>query len=402
MINKFVQCVILALALSACSDPSSSSQTIPVTNEDATVQPQADAGSSCDPNAVVPCFKDHAEPCVDINSGYPGDEYCIKPPAPEIGMQVHVGPRDYTDPTETSKYEIQPGNETNWAEIVQFPNTETKFTRGYRSFMRPGSHHFIMFGTDQNTNPNQGPIQNSGGAESAVGAVGGRFLGGATKQIQNIDTASDAPEDTGIGSEIPPNSFVAMNLHWFNSTEEVQLQEIWVNFIFIPENEVTQYVKPITWYGGVAMNVPIGYHVTLDNITSGQSCAAPADVRIGMMTAHAHANTLRVTTTRGTGELLFEDYDWHEPTEWRYNSVLTNQTPDRSVLQSGGASGVQSVYTGETFNWECEIQNESGVNLTFGNRVETAEMCNVFGFYITPDITALPWSCVFIDGMTVL
>jgi hypothetical protein len=250
-------------------------------------------GTTCDPNADIPCFVGLAEPCKDYHTQFDGDEYCIEPPDPELGTQLHVGPDDYDDPNQTDPYMIAPGDETNWAEVKTSENDVVKFTRGYHSFMRPGSHHFILFGLNQPP-ATTGPMTNGMGAESAVGALGGTFLGGATRQIQNIDTKGTFPEDQGIGSEMTPHRPVAVNLHWINIGDHPLLQEIWVNFIYIPEEEVTQYVKPITWYGGYGMSIPPGDHQLLTNDAT--ACKAPDSVRLAMMTGHVHANTNRITT----------------------------------------------------------------------------------------------------------
>jgi hypothetical protein len=344
----------------------------------------------CDPNAEIPCIEGIAEPCEGINSGYDGDEFCRAAPDPSLGMQIHIGPDDYSDPAQVEPYLIYAGEETNWAEVAQFPNTTDVYTRGYRSYMRPGSHHFIMFGNDQGTV--SGPMENGGGAEAATG-IGGRFLGGATKAIQNIDTQTEYPEDQGIGTRVPANSFVAMNLHFVNPTDHALIQEIWVNFIYIPQEEVTQYVKPITWYGGIGMNIPPGTHTVLSNAAT--SCTAPADLRIGMMTAHAHASTLRVTTKMNNSTLLFEDYDWAEPTEWRYSRAIENPAPDPATFQSGGYNGLLNAMAGDSFQWECEVNNRTTSYLTFSNRVYDGEMCNVFGYYITPNVNSANWTCAF-------
>jgi hypothetical protein len=146
------------------------------------------------------------------------------------------------------------------------------------------------------------------------------------------------------------------------------------------------------------MNVPPGAHVTLKNSPS--TCSAPHDIRIGMMTAHAHASTLRVTAKMQAADatdatVLFEDYDWHEPTEWRFNRAANNPAPDAESKRSGGFSGVLNTKPGDQFAWECEVENKQSVSLTFGNRLLTGEMCNVFGFYFTEDRAAKPWTCVF-------
>jgi hypothetical protein len=370
--------------MSACSSGSDAST------------PDEGADDTCDPNAAIPCFKGLAEPCKDLKTSFDGDEYCLAHPDPALGQQMHVGPTDYDDPTQTDKYLILPGEELNWAETVVGTNDEVKFTRGYHSSMRPGSHHFIMFGLKDGQAT--GPVKAGDGAESAVGAVGGEFLAGATRATQNIDTKGEYPEDQGIGSEMAPHRAVANNLHFINIGDHPLLQELWVNFIYIDESEVTQYVKPITWYGGLGMNIKPGQHVTLKN--DPKSCTAPGDVRLAMMTAHAHASTLRVTTQmQAAGEsdqkLLFEDYDWHEPTEWRFNRSKENPLPDAATATSGATSGLVNVHPGDQFAWECEVANKQNVPLTFGNRLYTGEMCNVFGFYITDKRESSPWTCAF-------
>jgi hypothetical protein len=221
---------------------------------------------------------------------------------------------------------ILPGEEMSWSELSDVPPyAEAVYTRGFHSYMRPGSHHMLMFGLRDAANEPRGPVQSGAGTESARGAVGGTFLGGATRAVHNIDTQGALPEDQGIGSEVLPGGAVAVNLHFINLEQEPLLQEIWVNFILIDEAEVTKYVKPITWYGGILMSIPPGTHTTLKAAPG--SCVAPADMRIGMMTAHAHANTLRFTARKDSGDnagILLEDYDWHEPTEWRFNNTVTN------------------------------------------------------------------------------
>jgi hypothetical protein len=391
LFNKSSAFLFLAFSLAACGGSADDG------TEEAIIDEPPPASDGCDPTGKIPCYDRIAEPCKDINSGYPGDELCLAPPDPEVGLQAHVGPLDYTDPDQVEKYLIYPGQETNWAEVTSTPNPETVYTRGYHSHMRPGSHHFIMFGMGADTAVS-GKSENGSGAESAVGALGGTFLGGATRAIQNIDTRTDFPEDQGIGSEIIPNRPVAMNVHFINTEDQPLIQELWVNFILIDEAEVTKYVKPITWYGGFFMNIAPGAHQLLRN--GPNSCGAPDDVRIGMLTGHVHANTNRITTTMtpaGSTEasLLFEDYDWHEPTEWRFNQAVTNAAPDAEKATGGAANGVINVGAGDSFNWECDVENRSNVTLKFSNKVYDGEMCNVFGFYFTEKKEAAPWTCVF-------
>ena len=205
-----------------------------------------------------------------------------------------------------------------------------------------------------------------------------------------------APEDATIASETPPQQQLSVNLHFINVTEQALLQEIWVNMIRYPNDPstITNYIKAITWYGGVGMNIPPG----ATEIVGGQDCKPPVDLRILGLTAHAHASTTRVTTylTRagGTEEKVFEEYNWSEPTVFRYNSTTTNTAPDPQALIPGSPiSGDFYVGPNDTFRWECEITNNRSVNLTFSDKAYDGEMCNVFGMYASPTPPG-PYSCI--------
>lgn len=394
---RWCSVLILGSTLFACSS--------------ATTTKSGQANASCDPKAKIPCVVGIAEPCKDFSTPFDGDEYCMTPPDPAKGYQIHVGPTDYTNPDETDKYIAHPGDETNWAEVHETPNDDIVWTSGYYSHMRPGSHHFILFGLAPGTmTPAQmGPTMNGGGAESAVGALGGQFLAGATRQIQNAVMNSDYPEDQGIARETPAKQQVAVNLHFINTQDHDLLQEIWVNFFVIPADEVKLRQAAITWYGGYTMNIPPGTDYSLTNNPAtppadplAAGCAPPANlssIRMLGITGHVHANTITYNATMqrdGETTVLFEDYDWHDPTEFRFNRAVDNGTPDPAAHKAGGYSGVLNVQPNDRFFWECDGFNKSTVNLTFSNKVYDGEMCNVFGFYATDAESPAPWRCIFL------
>ena len=358
-------------------------------------------GGSCDPASNLPCtVPGIAEPCEKFHTQFEGDEYCLKKPDPNIGYQLHVGPSDYTDPNVYGKYMAAAGSELNWAEVQTMPNDTSVFSDGYYSSMRPGSHHFILFGLPAtSTATSAGPMTNGSGTESAVGTVGGEFLAGATRQIQDAIPNSDFPEDQGIATETKPHAKMALNLHFINTTDHPRLQEIWVNFRLIDQDKIKRWAHAITWYGGVGMNIPPGTHYDLK---STGNCGPPqgaANPRILGVTGHVHANTIQYNASMvraGANTVLFQDYDWHDPLEFRYNRATTNGTPDAATKTPGGYTGLLDVQPGDVFNWECEGQNQSNVNLTFSNQVYKGEMCNVFGFYATDTQAAGPWMCVFL------
>ena len=207
------------------------------------------------------------------------------------------------------------------------------------------------------------------------------------------------PESKGAATEVAAHSTYAVNLHFINTQDHALLQEIWVNFHEIAESDVLHWKRPITWYGGLAMNIPPATEYKLDS--TGSSCPPPANatnLRIQGVTGHVHANTTEYSASMQRGgqtTVLFQDFDWHEPREFRYNAATNNGTPVQATSTPGGYSGDIQPEPTDQFTWECQGFNQSNVNLTFSNKVYTGEMCNVFGFYQTDTKSSGPWTCAF-------
>jgi hypothetical protein len=365
--------------------------------------PDGSAKPVCDPNDPnIPCVIGQTEPCENFHTDYLGDKLCMKPPT--NGYQLHVGPKNYDDPTEVEKWILPAGGlpgvgpDYNWCYYMKTPNDHDIFTSGYVAHMRPGSHHYIMFGLAAGTDVPDSDRPSSCGSRNAQIGGGANFLSGATREVQTATMFGDAPEDAGLGSPMPAHSQVNMNLHFVNITDKPVLQEIWVNMFEKAAGEVTDVVKAMEWLGGFKMNIAPKEHVVLQGTAS--SCAAPLDVtRILGVTAHMHANTQRVSMyhqpASGPEELIFDDFNWEEPTVWRFNGTIKNPAPDRASGISGAPkNGIFNVTPADHFRWECEVDNKTDVYLNFSDKAYSGEMCNVFGMYSSPK-AAKPWLCAF-------
>jgi hypothetical protein len=360
----------------------------------------------CDPNDPnIPCIVGKTEPCDNFHTDYAdGDKLCMKPPV--NGYQLHVGPANYDDPAEVDKWILPPGGipggggpDYNWCYYMKSPNDHEIYINGYVAHMRPGSHHYIMFGLGAGTDVPDSTKPSSCAQRNAQIGGGANFLSGATRLVQTATMFGDTPEDKGLGSPVPPHQQLNMNLHFVNITDKPVLQEIWVNMFEKPAAEVTDVVKAMEWLGGVGMNIPAHTRQLLQSKAS--SCKAPLDdTRMLGVTAHMHANTTRVSMYHqpadGSPErLVFDDFNWEEPTVWRFNSTIQNDSPSRPTSASGaGINGVWKVTTKDTFRWECDVDNKTDGALKFGDQAYTGEMCNVFGMYSSPKASA-PWLCFF-------
>jgi hypothetical protein len=368
-------------------------------------------GQGCEPTGEIPCYVGKAEPCVGYSTDWEGDEYCLKPP--DHGYQLHVGPSDFSNPDEVAMYTLPPGGldasdpragtlgsgqpDVDWCYYQKTPNAEPFYSNQYYSHMRPGSHHQIIFALNGSV-PDSSGVDDCGARNQGV--IGGAsFLAGATRSVQDAAMFGGAPEDARIASETPAHQQVSINLHFVNITDTPKMMEIWVNMIAIdfPSAEITNRIKAIEWYGGVGMAIPPNAHETIQGAADG-SCQPPEDLRILGVTGHVHASTTRFAmfmqrAGESTKTQIFEDYNWTEPTVFRFNSTTTNTAPDPTSKTPGsGISGQLMAKAGDTFTWECEIVNNRKVTLTFSDRAYDGEMCNVFGMYAAKNPVD-PWSC---------
>lgn len=309
-----------------------------------------------------------ANPC-GLDTGYDGDERCILPPDPAEGFQLHVGPVDHDDTEEIAKFLLDPNEETTECYYVKTANTEDVFyqRRSYR--MRPGSHHLILKKSDT--------ARDDGWGECPPGL--GAAIGGTQRAVVDYPDGDLAPEDVGLASTIGANTQVAAELHFYNTSETPILREIWANFYYMAEADVKEKLYGVALIGGLGMAIEPG---KVENVTN--SC--PNDLegrRIVSLQGHAHAHTTRFSVWKHHGtdprELVYEMFDWADPASLQYNSVVKNPASDPAAATAGGHTGQLFLAAGDQLEWECEVDNDSSVTLTFANEVNTAEMCNLFG-----------------------
>lgn len=304
--------------------------------------------------------------CGDTQGKYEGDQYCILPPPPDKGFQIHYGPENYDDPDEVAKYLLDPGGETN----VFVPTTSGNTTdvyyyeRQYR--MRPGSHHLII----------------SEGSGMGGFAAAGRRLGGSQNPSKDNPSGPLAPENEGIGIPLAANDPLVINMHNFNMTDHPILKESWVNIWYVDASTVTQQAKELFLFAP-GQSVPPGGHVTF----SGKK-AITGDSRVLTMYGHRHSSTLRFSayvTHEGNKQLVLQDFNWEEPAVFEFNSKTTNPVPDPGTKIAGAFSGDLNLHAGDELEWECEVQNSSSMTVTYGlNEVAGSEMCIVVGDVLGP------------------
>ncbi len=240
--------------------------------------------------------------------------------------------------------------------------------------MRPGSHHLNV---DINA-----VAEPNGFATCQPNDQSPGLLGGTETPV--VDERSDpAPENAGLAVKLPANSQAVLNFHVINTSAQPIMREAWLNYFYMDPADVKGLRGNVFLVGGVGFQITPGTHKTYT-----YACSPDRPTRILSLAAHMHVHATRMSAwkvTNGQPSLVYETYNWDQPTNLRYDSMHQNTMPDRTAGMPGGSTGQLILQPTDTLQWECEVDNTSGVTLTFRNEVYTGEMCIMTGAMVPAD-----------------
>jgi hypothetical protein len=336
------------------------------------------AGSGATP--TLPNTIPSARGGCNLDSGFPGDEACLVPPAPDKGFQVHVGPTDYADAAQVQQFLMEPGGESS---ECFFKKTVNDVDISYMVFEfsgRPGTHHIINTLLSEDLPEGFGTCRSFVGGMTNIGS-----LGGASKA--HMPPMPIAPENENLGIPLSPRTQAQHDMHYFNLTEEPILREFWMNIYYVDPAVADERPNRIRGMGGLEWNfspIAAGTHKVYP-----YECPIVGDGRIIQLLGHTHAHGVRESAwvRRAGGEQVkvFEQYDYLEPQIFMYDSLTEN--PMFSSASPGAWSGLLDVKDGDVLMWECEVNNDSAAALRYTNEVETGEMCNIWGMTVGSTIS---------------
>jgi len=298
-------------------------------------------------------FKPNAMDECGLHTKWAGDQFCILPPPPDKGFQLHIGPSNYDNPE--AAYLLQPGQESVHTYTAMSANDhDIKFyVRQYR--MRPGAHHTIVRDTST-----------------------GRRLSGSDVNQDHPVGGITAPENANIGVPLTAHAPISVDHHAINTTDKPLLQEVWVNFWYVDPAKATQTTTLLYDPGSVSVNVPPHGDVVLGPY----ECDIKTPGRLISMFGHVHANDVRFSAWRNRGgkrDLIYEEYHWEDPLWLEFTSLAKNPTADSSKLIDGGWTGIVDLQPGDTLSWECHEVNQQDTALRFTNQTYTGAMCIIIG-----------------------
>ena len=325
------------------------------------------------------------EACSQV-SGFAGDDLCIPPPSAAEGIQLHVGPTSYDDMDALAPYLIGPGEENVKCYFAKISEGGFYYFN-QKNRMRAGSHHMLL-----NLVPDTGQAEGPTDQCEIAGSKGS--IPGSQTPSRDFPDGELAPEDEGLGRYLPEGAIASVQLHYVNtSTDETYLREAWVNLYRKDESEVTQRLQTVFMVGDLATNIPPQTRATT---TLEYTPPLTSSTRVYTLNAHSHAHSESFTVWRIRGDqtdLVYQSFNWAEPTVLTYNSVVQNTLPDPVAKKDGGTTGIFNLEPGDKLKWACDVNNTLDTAIHFANEAHTAEMCLLAGFYVSDDPKLLAGPC---------
>jgi hypothetical protein len=255
--------------------------------------------------------------------------------------------------------EIFPGQEITYCWYFRTPNTKMLAIKRWMSSMTAGSHHLIMY-TTQNDVMEPGTV-------STVNCGPGSGLAMWTYSAQTPEADLAMPADDGEGKpvamEIAPNTPGFLQMHYLNSTDEIIQPRITVTAEALDEGVAfTKTAAFVTFNGNIAIP-PMTTKQTPDVET--MTCNVPGTSKFWLMSTHAHKRAVRTIVKDGNasnGTTIFESTDWEHPGATRW---------DGPFYQFG---------TGK-LTYECSYFNETTRTIRTGESAQTDEMCMASGYF---------------------
>lgn len=295
----------------------------------------------------------------------------------------------------TTSAEIGPvnapiGGEDTVCIYKRLGNVEGGFARRIRGHLTDGSHHMIVY-LSQETEEQLEP-EPCGGFSGILNLEGGIANGGipgldskdipvfiAQKHEEEL-VMPRAPdyEDLPVGFRIEPNQMLRIELHWFNTTGEVQDVVGSVDFDMVSEDtEVME--SQFAFWGTGAIDIPPQTEYETPVLFQ----RALTDTTAFAVTTHQHRRGTRMRvwhsdTNSGDGKrLLADNSDWAEP--------------PLEMLEPQVRFDV-----GEGLAYQCEWANFTDKQVGFGEDFDD-EMCFLWMYYYP----SLGFDfCVNLDGGT--
>ncbi len=237
------------------------------------------------------------------NSEIPDDFPALEAPAAGAGFQIHVPP-----------FPI-PGNfEREWFMRLPIGNSEDIYVTKFQSKCRPGTHHLVAYGYQDENAPNQPQI----GVMRDQNRNDGR---GNFRSNMNMDINFFTAQSEEFTLELPPGMAVYLkggatmdlNSHYYNRTDKTRFGEVYLNINTVERSQVNKILFTELVDNSEELRLPPRQTTTITHT----DLSTDDYFTVYSITSHMHqrGKLFKVFVAGGPrdGELLLESNDYKHP-----------------------------------------------------------------------------------------
>lgn len=302
----------------------------------------------------------------------------IEAGAPETGSVVDASLLDDTTPSTATftslpvpaagtgfqmgleKFEVAPNFEREFFVRKPLGNTETVYVNRVQISMRPGSHHFILYGFRNNVNLaplNQ--VRDLRNTDGSYNIVTFAQMGNHVFNFGGSEANSDYTFPEGTAVEVPANATFDMNSHYYNKGTKALSGEVNIN-LFTTKKENVKNVLKVIDFGNTSLSLPAK---TRSVVT--KDFTFDKNVKVVMLFSHTHkyGEKFEILIKGGVrnGEVVYTSTNWEHPEKVNYSPYI-------------------SLKKGEGLTSRITYNNTSDKTVKFGLTTED-EMGIIFGYY---------------------
>ena len=246
------------------------------------------------------------------------------------------------------EFVVPAGGQAYLCQAFQLPIGVTSFVGSWDIAMAKGSHHLLVF-----------RVADPGAWTHVAPCDGGGPPGFSDIVVGAQQPTATVTYPAGVGYQIDPREWVIVQAHYLNATDAPLLAQVDVNAHLVAPATVAAHAGSL-FFDPLSLTVPPGPAQQLT-----YRCVAPQDMEVfganGHM--HRHGTELAAELDGAAGRVpLFDHTTWDDPPTATFAPPL-------------------HVVAGDTFQWTCTFDNDTGAPLVYGNSALTNEMCILYGAF---------------------
>ncbi|MFD2522059.1 monooxygenase [Emticicia soli] len=303
----------------------------------------------------------------------------IEAGAPEKGNVVETSLLDDKTPSETTpfevlaaptagmgyqmkldKFDVAPKFERELFVRKPLGNTETAYINRIQIKMRPGSHHFILYGfrNPENLAPlNQ--VRDLRNADGSLNILTFQQMGNHIFNFGGSEANMDYTFPEGTAVAIAPNATFDMNSHYFNTGTSPIPGEVYINLYTTNKANVKNTLKVLD-LANQNLNIPPKQKTVIS-----KTFTFDKNIKVAMLFSHTHklGEKFEILIKGGSrdGEVVYTSGDWEHPEKINYTPYI-------------------SIKKGEGLTSRITYNNTTDKTVRFGLTTED-EMGIIFGYY---------------------